>query len=121
VPLVQLDLNESFKDRQAEISASVMNAMVDGFGAPETDLFQVFRYHPADQIVFSPTHGGVNRTELLWVQVLAPPKFDVVTKSKFFRAMAERFGAIGIPSENLLISLLEFGYEDVFAGKVRGN
>ncbi len=48
-------------------------------------------------------------------------KFDVATKKGFYRRLAEQFDAIGLRHEDLLVSILEYDFDDVYAGKVRGD
>jgi Tautomerase enzyme len=123
VPLFEIDLDESLRPKQKQISDGVHQAMVDGLSGSVTDRFQIFRFHDSDseEIVFDPTHGGVDRRSVIWIRVAMTHKFDVATKKAFFRRLEAEMESIGIRHEDLLVSVLEYSFDDVYAGKIRGE
>ena len=123
MPLFEIDLDEAMRPKKQEISDGVHQAMVDGLGGSVTDRFQIFRFHPSDsgEIVFDPGHGGVNRQTCVWIRVAMTAKFDVATKKAFFRRLEKEMDSIGIRHQDLLVSILEYGFDDVYAGKIRGE
>lgn len=121
MPLVQLDLNRTLESRREEISDAVHQALRDGLDTPPTDRFQVFRFHDPGDLIFDPKHGGVDRQNVMWIQITMQHKYDVETKKKFFRHMAQQFDNIGLRHEDLLISILEYDFDDVYPGRVRGD
>lgn len=123
MPLFEIDLDESLRPKRQEISDAIHQAMLDGLAGSPTDRFQVFRFHGSDSgdLVFDPTHGGVDRQSVVWIRVAMNHKFDVATKKKFYRALAEQLDGVGLRHEDLLVSILEYDFDDVYAGKVRGD
>jgi hypothetical protein len=84
-----------------------------------TDRFQIFRTHSADELVFDPTYNDVDRRQLVSIQILMVGMYDITTKYAVFNAIAERLAAVGVRPEDLLISVVENGLEDWYAGKTR--
>jgi hypothetical protein len=122
VPLFEIDLDESLRPKRQQISDAIHQAMLHGLSGSPTDRFQVFRFHAdSAEIVFDPNHGGVNRASVVWIRVAMNHKFDVATKKGFYRKLADQMDAIGVRHEDLLVSILEYDFDDVYAGKVRGD
>ncbi len=122
MPLFEIDLDESYRPKRQQISDAIHQAMIEGLSGSPTDRFQVFRFHADNEdLVFDPTHGGVDRKSIIWLRVAMNHKFDVATKKGFYRKLAEGIDAIGLRHEDLLVSILEYDFDDVYAGKVRGD
>jgi Tautomerase enzyme len=56
---------------------------------------------------------------LISIQILMVHMYDVATKYAMFDRIAQQLQAIGVRSEDLLISVVENGFEDWYAGKSR--
>jgi hypothetical protein len=120
LPLVQIDLERSLAERLGrQISDGVHQALVDGLGMDPTDRFQIFRTHAPEEIVFDPGYNGVDRRQLVSIQILMVHMYDVTTKYAMFDQIAKRLEEIGVRPEDLLISVVENGFEDWYAGKSR--
>jgi hypothetical protein len=44
--------------------------------------------------------------------------YPAATKQRLYRAIVERFAAAGVRAEDILISVVENGYEDWYAGRL---
>jgi hypothetical protein len=44
--------------------------------------------------------------------------YSVATKQRLFRPIVERFGGVGIRAGDILISVVENGFEDWYAGRL---
>ncbi|MFC6082775.1 tautomerase family protein [Sphaerisporangium aureirubrum] len=120
MPLVQIDLERSLAERLGEqISEGIHQALVDALGMDPADKFQIFRTHAPGEIVFDPTYNGVDRQSLVSVQIQMVHMYDVTTKWAMFDQIAKQLEAIGIRNDDLLISIVENGFEDWYAGKSR--
>jgi Tautomerase enzyme len=120
VPLVQVDLERSLAQRVGSlISDGIHEALVEALGMAPTDRFQIFRTHSDDELVFDPTYNDVDRGQLVSIQILMVRMYDTATKYALFDAIAERLGAVGVRAQDLLISIVENGLEDWYAGKTR--
>jgi hypothetical protein len=118
VPLIQVHLDRDVYDRSADgIGDAIHEAQIEALGIPTDDRFQVFRPHAAGELKFDPGYNGVDRQNLLLIQVTAVHMYPVAVKRRFFEAVVERLAPLGIRREDLLISLVENGFEDWYAGK----
>jgi Tautomerase enzyme len=118
VPFVQIDLDRSLAERLGQqISTEVHEALVEAIGMDPTDKFQIFRLHDKGELVFDPTYNGVDRQDLVYLQILMVHMYDVGSKRRLFDTIARRLESIGIRHEDVLIAVVENGFEDWYAGK----
>ncbi len=119
MPLIQVDLErELFDSLHEELSAAIHNAQVKALGIPADDLFQVFRPHDAGELKFDPGYNDVDRQHLVLIRVTMVHMYSVATKQKLYRAIVEELGQHGVRPEDILISLVENGFEDWYAGRL---
>jgi hypothetical protein len=120
MPLVQVDLERGLAQRLgSQISDGIHQALVEALAMEPTDRFQIFRTHAADELVFDPTYNEVDRRQLVSIQILMVAMYDVRTKYALFDTIAERLRAVGVRPEDLLISVVENGVQDWYAGTSR--
>jgi hypothetical protein len=119
MPLIRVDLDRTlFEEKGDQIGAAIHEAQFDTIKVAEDDLFQVFHPHDAGEIKFDPAYGGVDRRSLMVIQVIAVHKHSVAVKRELYRAIVHNLGAIGIRPEDILIAIIENGFEDWYAGKL---
>jgi hypothetical protein len=119
VPLINIDLSrELFEASHAEIGNAIHEAQIEALGIPADDRFQVFQPHGVDELKFDAGYNNVDRRDLLLVRVTAVHMYPVATKKKFFAAVVEKLEPLGIRREDVLISLVENGFEDWYAGRI---
>jgi hypothetical protein len=117
MPLIQIDLDRDVFDTLGDqLSEAVHQAQLDTLEIPPDDLFQVFRPHGPKELRFDPGYGGVDRRQLVLLRVTMVHMYSVATKRRFFEAVAKRFDEVGVRREDLLISVVENGFEDWYAG-----
>jgi len=117
MPLIQVDLERAlFESSKAELSRAIHRAQIDAIGAPEDDLFQVYRPHEPGEFVFSPTFGGVDRQHLLLIRITMVHVHPVAAKQRLYATMIERLAEVGVRPDDVLICIVENGFEDWFAG-----
>lgn len=117
MPMIQVDLRrEVFQEKGAAISTAIHEALVEGLDMPADDLFQVFRPHDAGELVFSPTYGGADRRDLVLIRVTMVHMFSVATKNRMYTSLVHRLEAAGLRHEDLLVCVVEVGFEDWYAG-----
>ena len=118
MPLIQIDLDREVFDALGEqLSAAVHQAQLDALDIPADDLFQVFTPHAPGELRFDPGYNGVDRQQLVLMRVTMVHMYSVATKQRFFAAVADRFAEVGVRREDVLISVVENGFEDWYAGK----
>ncbi len=122
MPLVQVDLPRAlFEQRAGEIGLELQAAFTDATSVPLNDRFQIFRPRDEGEIVFDPAYGGVDRRNLMIIQVLMVHQYPVDQKRNLYRAMVNRLVKLGIRREDIFIALYENGFEDWYAGRLYGE
>ena len=119
MPLIQIDLDrELFDTLGDQLSAAVHKAQIEALAIPSDDLFQVFTPHGPRELRFDPGYNGVDRRRLVLLRITMVHMYDVETKKRLIRAIVERFGEAGVRAEDILISVVENGVEDWYAGRL---
>ena len=97
MPLVQVDLPwPLYAEKRAQISDEIHQAFTDALEIPPDDKFQVFRPREDGELVFDPGYGGVDRQNLVLIQVLMVHRYTVELKRELYRHIVTRLAAIGI-------------------------
>ena len=118
MPLIQVDLERGlFDSLHQELSAAIHDAQIEALGVAPDDLFQVFRPHDAGELKFDPRYNGVDRQHLVLIRITMVHMYSVATKQKLFRAIVGALGQHGVRAEDILVSVVENGFEDWYAGR----
>ncbi|GAA4174355.1 tautomerase family protein [Gryllotalpicola koreensis] len=118
MPLIQVDLDaELYASTGDAIGEAVHQAQIEALGVPADDRFQVFRPHAAGELKFDPGYNGVDRRNMVLIQVTAVHMYPVAVKRRFFEAVVAKLAPLGIRSADVHIALSENGFEDWYAGK----
>jgi hypothetical protein len=122
MPLIQIDLDRELYDEKHElISSEIHQAQIEALNIPVGDKYQIFVPHDKSELKFDPTYGGVDRLSLIVIQITMVHLYSVRTKAALYRAIITRLADLGIRPEDVLISVVENGYEDWHAGPVTQN
>ena len=120
MPLIQVDLErELFDSLHEELSAAIHKAQVEALGIPQDDLFQVFRPHDAAELKFDPRYNDVDRRHLVLIRVTMVRMYSEATKRKLYGAIVDGLGQHGVRPEDILVSVVENGIEDWYAGRLQ--
>jgi phenylpyruvate tautomerase PptA (4-oxalocrotonate tautomerase family) len=118
MPLVRIDLDESRDPQQRKaISNGIHEAMISAFGIPSGDRFQIITPHPADELVFDPAFLDVERTSVIFIQIILVRRQTKEAKLAFYEDVAARLAPAGVRKEDLFIALTENQSEDWTAGQ----
>jgi 4-oxalocrotonate tautomerase len=115
MPLVRIDLLQGTSSAyRKSISDGVHQAMVESLAVPEGDRFQVIAEHPPDEMIFSRNYLGVSHSEkIVFIQITLSAGRRPQQKRKLFRRIAELLAASpGVPSQDLIINLVEVAWEN---------
>lgn len=119
MPLIQVDLDRKLFDSSHErLSEAIHQAQVEALGIPADDLFQLFCAHGTGEVKFDPGYNGVDRRSLVVVRITMVRGYSAETKRNLYRAIVSRLGQCDVRSEDILISIVENGPEDWYAGRV---
>jgi hypothetical protein len=107
MPHARIDMHATLGPKMADMSAAILKGMVDGLEMPDDDLFQIFRLHQPGELVFSRTHPNADRTDIIFVEILASPVYSAEQMQKGLAAIANELAKIGIKRDNLLLMVTE--------------
>ena len=117
MPTVHVDLHrELFDAKGAAISRAIHEGLIEGLDMPADDLFQVFSPREPGEMYFSRDFGGVDRQDLVFLRITMAHMFDTDTKRRMYAALVRHLEGAGVRREDLLVSVVEVGFEDWYAG-----
>ena len=120
MPLIQVDLDKGLFDSVHEpLSKAIHQAQIDALDIPADDLFQLFYPHATDEVKFDPGYNGVDRQNLVVVRITMVRGYSLGTKRRLYRAIVARLGECGVRAEDILISVVENGSDDWYAGRAQ--
>jgi 4-oxalocrotonate tautomerase len=123
MPLLYIDLIEG--RTPAEVRAlldAVHEAVVEAFGVPPRDRYQVVRTHPAHEIVAWDTGLGITRSARQVIVHMVSRRRTRAMKEKFYELLALSLSEkCGIDSADLIVSITENGDEDWSFGNGRAQ
>ncbi|WP_193318177.1 tautomerase family protein [Nonomuraea phyllanthi] len=108
MPLTRITLREDTPaaTRQA-IADAVHDAMTTVIGIPPGDRFQIIERRSADELIFDPHYLGVDRHNVVFLQIALVRGRPDELKQRLYREIAQRLAAVGIRPEDLVITLVE--------------
>lgn len=115
MPLVRIELQQAKSPEYiSAISEAIQRALVEVFGVPARDRFQVFSQHAGGSLVYNPDYLGIHRTEnLVMIQVTLSTGRSAELKQSFYaRLVALLKESPGIRPEDVMINLVEVRAED---------
>jgi hypothetical protein len=118
MPVARIDMNQELKPRMKEISDAIHAGMVSGLAMIPEDLFQIFRLHGEGELVYSRTFPNADRTDIVFVEILATRGYPDEVKAKAMREIAANIRDLGIKPDNLLFNFTDVGPGDWHAPEV---
>lgn len=114
MPLVRIDLTTGRTPEAVRaIADAVHGAIVDEYGIPERDRFQVITEHPAQQIIAEDAGLGFDRSEgVVMIQVFTQRGRSSKAKQALYAAVHDRLAQVGVASEDVFIGYVENGPQD---------
>lgn len=114
MPLVRIDLVTGRSPEEVRsIADAIHTAIVDQYGIPERDRFQIITEHPAQQIIAEDAGLGFERTDgVVLAQVFTQRGRSDEAKQALYAAVHDRLGAVGVASEDVFIGYVENGPQD---------
>jgi 4-oxalocrotonate tautomerase len=116
MPLVRIALpSGKSADHRKAVSEAVHDALVDAFGIPADDRFQIITEHGAGvEIVRPASYLGIDYSDgLTIIQITANDTRTVDQKKALYRQIADRLAAgAGLRVQDVLVSLVEVKKEN---------
>ena len=123
MPLLYIDLIEGRTPSEVRaLLDAVHEAVVDAFGVPPRDRYQVVRTHPAHEIVAWDTGLGITRSDRQVIVHVVSRRRTRAMKEKFYELLATALSErCGIDPADLIVSITENGDEDWSFGHGRAQ
>ncbi|PXX58698.1 tautomerase-like protein [Nocardia tenerifensis] len=113
MPLTRIALREDTPQAiQRAIADGIHRAMVNAIGIPPEDRFQIIEPRRADELIFDSGYLGVERRNVVYVQIAMVRGRPAERKQALYRAIADELGAAGVRAEDIVITVIENGRED---------
>jgi phenylpyruvate tautomerase PptA (4-oxalocrotonate tautomerase family) len=114
MPLVRIDMIEGRSDEELQrLLDTVQACVVEAFGVPDTDRYQIVHEHRPGRMVFLDTGLGFTRSDrMISIQFFTSPRTHV-EKMTVYQLLAERLEQeCGLDPDDLLISAFTNREED---------
>ena len=115
MPLVRIDLLEGkTPEYRIQVGEIVYRALLDVFGVPKDDRFQVITEHPKTGLQFDRDYLGVHRSDdCVFLQITLNAGRAVELKQRFYKAVADGLhDGLKLRREDVFISLVEVPKEN---------
>lgn len=114
MPLVRIDLNESHTPERARtIANSIHEAIVEVYGIPVRDRFQIINRHQPGEIIAEDAGLGFERSEgVVMIQIFTQEGRPPEAKQELYSRIAEKLGQVGIAGEDVFIGYVENTFYD---------
>ena len=115
MPLVRISL---IKGKSSEhiraISDGVHRGLMEAYGAPADDRFQLIHQHAWDELIYDPDYLGLHRTDdLVIINIVAGNWRETPQKKALYRAITDNLVANpGLRPEDVLIVLSPNGRDE---------
>ncbi|MEV5544384.1 tautomerase family protein [Saccharopolyspora shandongensis] len=121
--MLYIDLIEGRTPHQiSSLLEGVHTAVVEAFGVPERDRYQVVRSHPADEVVALDSGLGIARTRNLVVVHMVSRKRQRTEKERFYTLLARNLAdRCGLEASDLIVSIVENEDDDWSFGHGRAQ
>ncbi|MEN3793700.1 tautomerase family protein [Fulvimarina sp. MAC3] len=119
MPLLRIDMLEGRSDTELKTPLdTIQDCVVEAFGVPKTDRYQIVHEHKPGRMIFLDTGLGLERSDrMISIQFLTSPRTHV-EKIKVYELLSQKLNeACGLDPDDLLISVFTNREEDwSFAG-----
>jgi 4-oxalocrotonate tautomerase len=115
MPLVRIDLLEGkTPEYRIQVGEVIYRALLDVFGVPKDDRFQVITEHPKTGLQFDRDYLGVHRSDdCVFLQITLNAGRAVELKQRFYKAVADGLHeGLNLRREDVFISLVEVSKEN---------
>lgn len=114
MPLVRIDVTQGRTDEELrQVADSIHEAIVEVYGIPARDRFQVINELPAGRIIAQDAGLGFERTDdVVMIQIFTQRGRTDEKKAELYDRIANGLAAIGVKGENVFIGYVENGPQD---------
>ncbi|CAH0192716.1 hypothetical protein SRABI76_01813 [Microbacterium oxydans] len=111
MPLVRIDHSDA-RDNSTEIADAVHQAIVETYGIPDADRFQIITARGAGTIIAEDAGLGFDRTDPVIIQIFTQRGRSDAIKQRLYAAIASRLESAGVAGADVFIGYVENGPQD---------
>ncbi|MBY0063994.1 tautomerase family protein [Priestia aryabhattai] len=114
MPLLRFDVIEGRDEKELKaLLDSTHRAMLEAFGVPERDRYQIVHQHPAHEMIIEDTGLGFERSKDLVIISVTSKQRTEEQKQALYRLIVKELGeSCGIQPNDIMISIVENGNAD---------
>lgn len=115
MPLIRISLLKGKSPAHiAALSDGIQRGLVEAYGAPEDDRFQIVHQHDPGELIYDAGYLGIHRTDdLVIIQIVAGNWRDTPKKRALYKAITDNLvESPGLRPEDVLIVLSPNGRDD---------
>ncbi len=114
MPLLRFDVIEGRDEKELKtLLDAAHRAMLEAFGVPERDRYQIVHQHPAHEMIIEDTGLGFERSKDLVIISVTSKQRTEGQKQALYRLIVKELGeSCGIQPNDIMISIVENGNAD---------
>ncbi|MBE5097656.1 MULTISPECIES: tautomerase family protein [Priestia] len=114
MPLLRFDIIEGRDEKELKtLLDAAHRAMLEAFGVPERDRYQIVHQHPAREMIIEDTGLGFERSKDLVIISVTSKQRTEEQKQALYRLIVKELGeSCGIQPNDIMISIVENGNAD---------
>ncbi|MGG3124768.1 tautomerase family protein [Priestia megaterium] len=114
MPLLRFDVVEGRDEKELKtLLDAAHRAMLEAFGVPERDRYQIVHQHPAHEMIIEDTGLGFERSKDLVIISVTSKQRTEEQKQALYRLIVKELGeSCGIQPNDIMISIVENGNAD---------
>jgi phenylpyruvate tautomerase PptA (4-oxalocrotonate tautomerase family) len=114
MPLLRFDIIEGRDEKELKtLLDAAHRAMLEAFGVPERDRYQIVHQHPAREMIIEDTGLGFERSKDLVIISITSKQRTEEQKQALYRLIVKELGeSCGIQPNDIMISIVENGNAD---------
>lgn len=114
MPLLRFDVIEGRDEKELKtLLDAAHRAMLEAFGVPERDRYQIVHQHPAHEMIIENTGLGFERSKDLVIISVTSKQRTEEQKQALYRLIVKELGeSCGIQPNDIMISIVENGNAD---------
>jgi phenylpyruvate tautomerase PptA (4-oxalocrotonate tautomerase family) len=114
MPLLRFDVIEGRDEKELKtLLDAAHRAMLEAFGVPERDRYQIVHQHPAREMIIEDTGLGFERSKDLVIISVTSKQRTEEQKQALYRLIVKELGeSCGIQPNDIMISIVENGNAD---------
>ncbi|MED4284149.1 tautomerase family protein [Priestia megaterium] len=114
MPLLRFDVIEGRDEKELKtLLDAAHRAMLEAFGVPERDRYQIVHQHPAHEMIIEDTGLGFERSkDLVIISVTSKQRTEEQKQALYRLIVKELRESCGIQPNDIMISIVENGNAD---------